>query len=133
MTASFPTPGAPTSDFALAVTVSGLEVGPGAGRPMVVVFYTQNAAFAVDRLNREGRGRYPSLEELMVASVVDLSLVPPLFRPSVRMALEASYRQAAAPPDVGSEHTGDLGTGGGDRDDPRGRGADRGNLLAQGP
>jgi hypothetical protein len=43
----------------------------------VLVFHAQNAAFAVDRLNREVRGRYPPPGELTVASVVVMSLVPP--------------------------------------------------------
>jgi hypothetical protein len=64
----------------------------------MLVFHAQNAAFAVDRLNREVRERYPSPGELTVASVVDLSLVPPFFRPSARMALEISYRQAVSLP-----------------------------------
>lgn len=90
------TPGAPAPHFALAATASGREVRPGSGKPLVLVFHAQNAAFAVDRLNREVRERYPSPGELTVASVVDLSLVPPFFRPSARMALEMSYRQVAA-------------------------------------
>jgi len=91
-----PTPGAPAPDFALAATASGGEVRPGSGRPLVLVFHAQNAAFAVDRLNREVRERYPSPGELPVASVVDLSLVPPFFRRSARTALEMSYRRAAS-------------------------------------
>ncbi len=62
----------------------------------MLVIHAHNAAFAVDRLNREIRERYPSPGEPTVASVVDLSLAPPFFRPSARMALEMSYRQAAA-------------------------------------
>lgn len=61
----------------------------------MLVFHAQNAAFAVDRLNREARERYPSPGELPVASLVDLSLVPPFFRRLDRMTLEMSYRQAA--------------------------------------
>jgi hypothetical protein len=90
------TPDSPAPNFSLAATSSGREVGPGSGRTLVLVFHAQNAAFAVDRLNREVRERYPSPGELTVASVVDLSLVPPFFRPSVRMALGMSYRQAVA-------------------------------------
>jgi len=90
------TRGAPAPDFALAATSSGREVRPGAGRPLVLIFHARNAAFAVDRLNREVRERHPSSGELTVASVVDLSVVPPLFRPPARMALEMSYRRAAA-------------------------------------
>ena len=89
------TPGEPAPDFSLRATGSGREVGPGAGRPLVLVFHAQNAAFAVDRLNREVRQRYPEPGQLTVASVVDLSLVPPFFKPSAEMAMMASYRQAA--------------------------------------
>jgi hypothetical protein len=90
------TPGAPAPDFALAATMPGREVRPGSERPLGLVFHAQNASFAVDRLNREVRQRYPSPGELTVASVVDLSLVPPFFRRSARMSLEMPYRQAAA-------------------------------------
>ena len=40
--------------------------------------------------------RYPSPEESTVASVVDLSLVPPFFGLSARTVLAVSYRQAVA-------------------------------------
>jgi hypothetical protein len=87
--------GDPAPNFVLRSVGSGREVGPGAGRPLVIVFHAQNSAVAVNRLNREVRERFPSPEELTVASVVDLSLVPPFFRPSAEMAMNASYRQAA--------------------------------------
>lgn len=102
MAAGYPTPGAPVPDFTLAAMVSRRKVSPGAGRALILIFHAPNAAFAVDRLNREVRERYPSPKELTVASVMDPSLVPPFFRPSARMALDASYRRAAAwpPPDA---------------------------------
>ena len=62
----------------------------------MLVFRAHNAAFAVVCLNREVLQRYPSPDELIIASVVDPSLVPPFFQPSARMALEMAYRQAAA-------------------------------------
>ena len=75
-------PGAPAPDFALAATTSGRdEVRPGSGRPLVLVSYAQSVAFAGDWLNRDVRERYSPPGELMVASVVDLSLVLPVFRP----------------------------------------------------
>ncbi len=83
-------PGASAPDFTLAATTAGREVRPGSGRPVLLVFHAQNAAFAVDRLNREVRERYPSPGELTFASVVDLSLVPPVFRP--RPAWRLIYR-----------------------------------------
>ena len=54
---------------------------PGSGRPLVLVFHAQNVAFAGDWLNGDVRVRYSPPGELMVASVVDLSLVSPVFRP----------------------------------------------------
>jgi hypothetical protein len=74
-------PGVPAPDFALAATTSGREVRSGSGRPLVLVTYARNVAFAGDRLNRDVRERYSPSGELTVASVVDLSLMPPVFRP----------------------------------------------------
>ena len=48
----------PALDFTLAATTSGHEVRMGSGRPLVLVFHAQNAAFAVDRLNHEVREQY---------------------------------------------------------------------------
>ena len=60
---------------------SGREVSLGtcAGRRLVLVFHAQSTAWAAERVNRAVRERYPSSEEVVVASVVDLSLVPPLY------------------------------------------------------
>lgn len=90
-------PGTPAPDFALVAAGSGRRVSLSgcAGRPLVLVFHAQNAALAVERLNRSLRERYPTPEDLVVASVADLGLVPPPFLPTVRMALDSSYRSAA--------------------------------------
>jgi len=66
-----------------------------AGRYLVLVFHAQNAALAVERMNRRVREVYPSADEVVVASVADLGLVPPPFLPMAQMALESSYRGAA--------------------------------------
>lgn len=60
---------------------SGREVSSGscAGRRLVLAFHSQNTAYIVEEINRAVRERYPSPEDVVVAGVVDLSLVPPLY------------------------------------------------------
>ncbi len=60
---------------------SGCEVSSGsrARRRLVLVFHSQNTAYVVEEINRTVRERYPSPEDVIVAGVVDLSLVPPLY------------------------------------------------------
>jgi len=94
---ALPRIGAPAPDFALVAAGSGREVSLAgcAGRYLVLVFHAQNATLAVERMNRRIRESYPSAEEVVVASVADLGLVPPPFLPMAQTALASSYRQAA--------------------------------------
>lgn len=76
---------------------SGREVSlrTCAGRRLVLVFHAQNTAWAAEQVNRAVRERYPSSEEVVVASVVDLSLVPPLYWLTARMMIGQAYEKAA--------------------------------------
>ncbi|AHY47813.1 AhpC/TSA family [Rubrobacter radiotolerans] len=67
-----------------------------AGRPLVLVFHGRENAEVVQRVNRALRERYPRAEELTVASVIDLSFVPPLYWGVASMELDRAFRQAAA-------------------------------------
>lgn len=60
---------------------SGREVSSGncAGRRLVLVFHAENNAYLLEEINRAVRERYPSTEDVVVAGVADLSLVPPLY------------------------------------------------------
>jgi len=60
---------------------SGREVSSRscAGCRLVLVFHSENTAYLLKEINRAVRDRYPSTEDVVVAGVVDLSLVPPLY------------------------------------------------------
>ena len=76
---------------------SGQEVSlrTCAGRRLVLIFHAQSTAWAAERVNRAVRERYPSSEEVMVASVVDLSLVPPLYWLMASVMIGQAYEKAA--------------------------------------
>lgn len=76
---------------------SGREVAlrERAGLPLVLVFHLQGTASAAEAVNRAVRGRYTA-EEVTVASVIDLSLVPTLYWGTVWIVLRQAYERAAA-------------------------------------
>ena len=73
-----------------------------AGRKVVLVFYLQGTAPTARALNRAVRERFPDPEEVFVASVIDLSIVPTLYWMTVGLVLGSAYEQAAGelPPGV---------------------------------
>lgn len=86
---------APGFDLRAAGSGRRLTLEGAAGRKLVLVFHGQETAPAARAVNRAVRSRHPSPEEVVVASVVDLSLVPPVFVVSVGYLLESAYREAA--------------------------------------
>jgi hypothetical protein len=77
---------------------SGREVSlrTCAGRRLVLIFHAQNTAWAAERVNRAVRERCPSPEEVVVASVVDLSLVPPLYWLTASVMIGQAYDEKGA-------------------------------------
>jgi plasmid stability protein len=75
---------------------SGREVSlrTCAGRRLVLVFHAKSTAWAAERVNRAVRERYPSSDEVVVASVVDLSLVPPLYWLTASLIIGQAYEKA---------------------------------------
>ena len=75
---------------------SGREVSlrTCAGRRLVLIFHEQNTAWAAEQVNRAVRERYPSPEEVVVASVVDLSLVPPVYWLTASVMIGQAYEKA---------------------------------------
>lgn len=73
-----------------------------AGRKVVLVFHLQGTAPTARALNRAVRERFPDPEEVFVASVIDLSMVPTLYWMTVGLVLGGAYEQAAGelPPGV---------------------------------
>lgn len=76
---------------------SGQEVSlrTCAGRRLVLIFHAQNTAWAAEQVNRAVRERYPSSEEVVVASVADLSLVPHLYWLTASVMIGQAYEKAA--------------------------------------
>ncbi|MGB3635836.1 MAG: hypothetical protein WA982_17500 [Rubrobacteraceae bacterium] len=85
-------------DFSLLASGSGRRVTlrGNDGRPVVLIFHLQGTAPTAREINRAVRERYPNPEEVLVASVIDLSIVPPVYWMTVGLVLNQAYEQAAA-------------------------------------
>lgn len=91
-------------DFDLLAAGSGRRVSLAGndGRPVVLIFHLQGTVPTAREINRAVRERYPSPDEVLVASIIDLSIVPPVYWITVGLVLSQAYQQAAAelPPDT---------------------------------
>ncbi len=66
-----------------------------AGRRVVLVFHLQGTTAPTAReINRAVRARHPDPREVLVASVIDLSIVPPVYWMSVSLILNQAYDRA---------------------------------------
>ncbi|CAN5707751.1 hypothetical protein BH24ACT21_BH24ACT21_18080 [soil metagenome] len=85
-------------DFSLLAAGSGRQVTlrGNDGRPVVLIFHLQGTAPTAREINRAVRERYPDPDEVLVASVIDLSIVPPLYWVTVSLVLGQAYEKAAA-------------------------------------
>ena len=83
-------------DFDLLAAGSGRRVRRRelAGRKVVLVFHLQGTAPTAREVNRAVRERFPDPEEVLVASVIDLSIVPPFYWMTVGLVLGNAYDQA---------------------------------------
>lgn len=99
-------PGEHAPDTRLLSIGSGREVAlrRRGGVPLVLVFHLQGTTSAAEAVNRAVRSRYAA-EEVAVASVADLSLVPTLYWGTVWIVLRGAYERAASqfPPGAGPE------------------------------
>lgn len=64
------------------------------GRRVVLVFHLQGTAPTAREINRAVRERFPDPGEVFVASVIDLSIVPPVYWLTVGLVLGSAYEQA---------------------------------------
>ncbi|QIN81410.1 hypothetical protein GBA63_01285 [Rubrobacter tropicus] len=91
-------------DFDLVAAGSGRRVGlrDQAGRKVVLIFHLQGTAPTAREINHAVRNRFPDPEDVLVASVIDLSIVPPAYWITVGLVLGNAYDQATRelPPDV---------------------------------
>ena len=72
------------------------------GRKVVLIFHLQGTAPTARAINRAVRERFPDPGDVLVASVIDLSIVPPVYWMTVGLVLGSAYDQATRelPPDV---------------------------------
>jgi len=83
--------------FSLLAAGSGrrLDTQDVVGRRVVLVFHLQGTAPTAREINRAVRLRYPDPEDVLIASVIDLSIVPPFYWMSVGLILGQAYDRAA--------------------------------------
>ena len=88
--------GAPAPAFRLKAVGSGRELGP-AGNPgaaLLLTFHDQNNVALIQAMQEALRARIPEASKLLVASVVDMSRVPPPLRPLAETVMKSSYVKA---------------------------------------
>ena len=90
--------GVKAPDFSLRAVGSGRQVGLEnvAGKTVVLVFHFQSTAGIARKVNYAVRARYPEPDRVLVASVVDLSLVPPFYQPMAGPFLYQAYEQTSS-------------------------------------
>ena len=83
--------------FSLLAAGSGRRVDTQnvVGRRVVLIFHLQGTAPTAREINRAVRIHYPNPEDVLVASVIDLSIVPPFYWMSVGLILGQAYDRAA--------------------------------------
>ena len=93
---------APDFDLLAAGSARRVRMRELAGRKVVLIFHLQGTAPTARAINRAVRERFPDPEDVMVASVIDLSIVPPVYWITVGLVLGNAYEQATRelPPDV---------------------------------
>lgn len=91
-------------EFDLVAAGSGRRVGlrDQRGRKVVLIFHLQGTAPTAREINHAVRVRFPDPKEVLVASVIDLSIVPPVYWMTVGLVLASAYDQATRelPPDL---------------------------------
>jgi hypothetical protein len=91
--------------FGLLAAGSGRRVSLDgmAGRRIVLIFHLQGTAPTAREINRAVRDRHPSPDDVLIASVVDLSMVPPVYWLTLGLVLSSAYERVVreeSPPGV---------------------------------
>lgn len=73
------------------------------GVPTVVVCHGQNTAQAAKEVNQTVRQEFPDASKVVIASVIDLSSFPSMFRGMIEPEVEKAYHQVAGKLDEGME------------------------------
>ena len=83
--------------FSLLAAGSGRRVDTRdvTGRRVVLIFHLQGTAPTAREINLAVRAHHPDPKDVLVASVIDLSIVPPFYWMSVGLILGQAYDRAA--------------------------------------
>lgn len=97
MTPTTPLKGRPAPHFVLKAIASGriFNLAGHAGRPVLLLFVDHHTARATREVVISLRQRYPDFDQLPVALVVDLRIIPAPLRGTAERFMESAYRQAA--------------------------------------
>jgi hypothetical protein len=68
---------------------------PGPSTPLLLIFHGRAGSDMAFEINAAVRERFPSTDQLLVASIIDLRHIPSYMRSAVELTLAAAYRQAA--------------------------------------
>ena len=92
------TAGEVAPQFTLRAIGSGRQVGPATvgGAALLLVFHDQNSVEQVQTMQEAVRARCPDASRLLVASVVNMSIVPTFLRSMAESVMQAQYAKAAA-------------------------------------
>jgi len=101
-----PDNGARLPDVTLTAAGSDREVNlRNIGAPVILIFHGQDTGDAALQVNQAVRRRFPGVDEVFIASVIDLRSFPSMFRSMVRPALEKAYFNAAGKVPEGADPT----------------------------
>ncbi|MER2600574.1 MAG: hypothetical protein ABTQ73_13735 [Caldilineales bacterium] len=89
--------GGPAPAYTLTAVKSGRTVGNLAskGQVVVLIFHGRETVQAAIEVNTAVRPDFPDPKDVLLASVLDLSIVPRLLQGAVKPMLEQAYAQAA--------------------------------------
>lgn len=84
------------SFFLTAIGASRVVGGPpGPAAPLLLIFHGHIGAETAQTLNIVVRNEFPTTDQLLIASVIDLRHIPRYMRSAVELTLASAYRQAA--------------------------------------
>ncbi len=88
--------GTPAPTFRLKAVGSGRELGPTGNQDaaLLLAFHDQNSVALIQAMQEQVRARIPEASRLLVASVVNMSVVPTLLRPLAESIMKGNYTRA---------------------------------------
>lgn len=96
MATSSISPGAAAPPFTLQALGSGRTFNPAGAAPLLLVFHDQNTVDKVQAMQQAVRLVFSDAGQLLIASVVNMKMVPVFLRSTAESVMKSSYNNAAA-------------------------------------